>query len=138
MRDVAHGQLERRIDRLGQDLDTMVGREGRRHATQDLRRSIGRMVVYYDEVEAKIGLLVKNTANRIDNRSLTVSDWYHDTSLDRKGFSPGGKGIEVWLQVCTYAFQVLRRDVFHLDLVIAIPQIDVIELLLAGRPDICH
>ena len=83
-------------------------------------------------------LLVENTAHGFEDGFLPVSDGYHDAGIDREAFCARRNGIEARLEVCAYAFQVLRRDVFHLNLVIAIPRIDIVKLLLARRPAVRH
>src|SRR6185369_14326326 len=101
---------------------------------QQLTRSICRMVIHNDDVEVKAGLLSKHALNGIENRSLTIFYRNHDTVAPQELLVRCRHGLKARLEPGADAFEMLRRDGFHFNLVIAILWIDVVELLLPGRP----
>src|SRR6267142_14938 len=94
------------------------------------------MVIDNDDVKSEIGFLAKGTPHSLQNGSLAIPDrddnaGVHGELLRRSGHLP-----ECRLEICSDPLQMLRSDAFHLDLIVAITRIHIIELLLAGRPRI--
>ena len=131
-----------RIDRfVPTAADAEVGASGTRctsrfslaaRSRERLRRAVGRVIVDDDDVEWKIGLLRQRASDRIADRPHAIAHRNDDAAFDGKvgvvvnrargrRRKPGADSLEVG-----------RRDSFHLDLVIAVPRIDVAKMGFAG------
>ena len=91
------------------------------------------MVVHDDHVEVEIGSLTKCTPDGIQNGALAVPDRNHDAGSNRELLSRSRHRCETGFQPRADALQMAGRDRFHLQLVLAILGIDVVELLLSRR-----
>src|SRR5437016_1221603 len=92
------------------------------------------MVVDDDRVECEISLLAKDTSNRISYRLFPIPDRHDDARLHWKTFARRRDSLETRIEECADPFQMRCRNLFHLDLIVSIPWIDIVELLLTGGP----
>src|SRR5262249_6033387 len=91
-----------------------------------------------DHVQWKIDALPERALNRVDNCPLAISDRNHNTGSDGKILGGSRHDLELRLEPRAYAFQMLGRNLLHLDLVLAILGVNVIELLRPRRPRVRH
>src|SRR5579885_110631 len=103
-------------------------------AAKDFRRPVGGMIVYDYYIEVEIGALGERTPDGIMDGTLAVADRDDDAGFDRKWSGRRRNLVEARLQPCADALEMRRRDLFHLDLIIAIARIYIVELLFAGGP----
>src|SRR5216683_6008502 len=105
---------------------------------QDFRRSIGRMIIDHDHIKFEISALGEGALNGVENCPLAIPNRDNDAGFYRKCFRRGWNALEVRLQPGANSFEMRRRDALHLDLIITIARIYIIELLLTRRPRIDH
>ena len=78
--------------------------------------------------------LRERAAHGVEDRPLAVPDRDDDAGLDRKVSPPRGNRLEARRQQRADPAEVLRREALHVHLVVAVPRVDVVELLFARRP----
>src|SRR5262245_43015023 len=98
--------------------------------------SIGGMVIDYDDIELEIRLLVQRAFNSIENCTLAIFNRNDDAGSNRIFLCRTSHAFKARLEPGANAFEMLGRDRLHLQLVITILWVYVIELLLSGRPRI--
>ena len=97
--------------------------------TENIRRSVGRMVIHHDDVIFERGLLRQSTLHRITNRLGTIVDRNDHRSLHVKFLF-----VEVYLAIQggvyqrLYFTQMRRTGLFHLYLHLAVRRIHIIKL----------
>src|SRR5262245_36595610 len=94
------------------------------------------MVVDDNDVEREVCLLRERAARRVGYCFDAVAHRDDDTGFDREIFARFGRFGEARLQPRADALQMLRGDFLHFYLVVALSRVDVIENLLAARPQI--
>src|SRR5881396_3859316 len=100
---------------------------------QDFRCPVRGMVIDHNNVEIEIGTLAECALDGIEDRSFAIFHGYNDAGLDGKFLAGKGNFREARLEPRTDTFQVPGGNLLHFDLIIAIPGIDIIELLQFGH-----
>src|SRR5262245_31990048 len=99
---------------------------------QDLRRSIGGMVVDNDHVVGKPCFLAERALNGVENRTFTIAYRNNDAGLNGVRRVTSRDGTKLGRQPRADATQMCGGYLLHFDLIIAVAGIDVIELSFAG------
>ena len=98
---------------------------------KQLSRSVCRMIIHNDYIEREITFLRQGTLHCILYSPDTVIYRNYDRSCDWK--SSGKFNIlELWLQICSDALEMLGTDLLHFNLHCPVLRVNIIELLLTG------
>ena len=100
-------------------------------------RSIGRVVVYHDDVKPEVGFLTQCRPYSVLDGTFAVAHRYDDRCLD---FEVASVGVDIGqcrgIDISANQPQVVGRYLLHLYLHVAVARVDIIELLLATLPQV--
>src|ERR1044071_728813 len=94
------------------------------------------MVVHNDHIEFELGLLRQRAVNCVTNRALPISNRNYNARLHGEFLIVRRARLESRWQKCAYSSEMLCCDPLHLNLILTLGWIDIVELLFTACSEI--